>query len=281
LDGRARQRVRAPWRAVPCALALGGLVLGAGLGQPALAQSGPAVEPPSTGRVGAVRRGPDGKLQAVKPGENEALPAAGADALVRLRPYQEDERRKHQADAEALQRELDRRFAELRRLRRQGGDAARLTDEEDRLMRELQQRDRRVREHEERHFYVGQPHTRPPEYWTVLAPDGRRYAVMGLVPMDVAPVPGDPAETRRKWETLLRAALAPADPSERDQSLAREPQLLLFGLQTTEREKLHVTPAERAAAQRGQDLTPLPDVSKAPALPPAPPARVPPPRKAP
>lgn len=247
----------------------------------ALAQQGQAVEPPASGRVGAVRRGADGKLLVVKPDGEEKLPPVGADAGMRLRPYQEDERRKHATAAEAVQRDLDRRLGELRRQRRPSGDPGKLAAEEEQVIRDLRERDRRVREHEDRHFYVGQLFTKPPEYWTVLAPDGGRYAVSGMVAMDVSPVAGDPAATRRKWETLLRAALAPTDPSERDQALARELQLLLFGLQTTEQEKLNRPEGERSEGRRQPEAGRLPEVPRLPGIPPPPSPRQNPPEKKP
>jgi hypothetical protein len=53
-----------------------------------------------------------------------------------------------------------------------------------------------------------------------MGPDGRRYAVEGQVPFDVAPVPGDPAATLRKMEVVSRAASAAANPSAADRAAA-------------------------------------------------------------
>ena len=54
----------------------------------------------------------------------------------------------------------------------------------------------------------------------VTGPDGQRYAVGGEVSIDTSGVPGDPEATLRKAETIRRAALAPAQPSGQDYSVA-------------------------------------------------------------
>ena len=47
-----------------------------------------------------------------------------------------------------------------------------------------------------------------------------RYAVGGEVSIDSSPVEGDPAATITKMEQVKRAALAPAEPSGQDRSVA-------------------------------------------------------------
>ena len=53
-------------------------------------------------------------------------------------------------------------------------------------------------------------------------PDGRLYAVGGEVGIDTAPIPGDPQATIEKMEQVRRAALAPAEPSGQDRSVAAQ-----------------------------------------------------------
>jgi hypothetical protein len=48
------------------------------------------------------------------------------------------------------------------------------------------------------------------------------YAVGGEVSIDTSPVKGDPQATIAKMEAIKRAALAPADPSGQDRSVASE-----------------------------------------------------------
>lgn len=95
-----------------------------------------------------------------------------------------------------------------------------LTEEEQKIVSEMKARDAEVRRHEEAHARTGGQYAGSPSYQYEKGPDGRRYAVSGEVPIDVAPVAGDPAATIRKMETVKRAALAPAEPSSQDRSVA-------------------------------------------------------------
>jgi hypothetical protein len=54
----------------------------------------------------------------------------------------------------------------------------------------------------------------------VTGPDGQRYATGGEVGIDVSPVANDAQATLLKAETIRRAALAPAQPSGQDLSVA-------------------------------------------------------------
>ncbi|MBA4243553.1 MAG: hypothetical protein C0452_06510 [Pseudomonas sp.] len=85
---------------------------------------------------------------------------------------------------------------------------------------ELAQRDREVRAHEQAHAAVGGQYAGAPTYSFKRGPDGQRYAVSGEVSIDTAPVPNDPEATLRKMEIVLRAALAPVEPSAQDLRVA-------------------------------------------------------------
>lgn len=95
-----------------------------------------------------------------------------------------------------------------------------LTQEERALVAQLSARDREVRKHEEAHARVGGPFAGAPSYDFQAGPDGRRYAIGGEVPIDVSPVQGDPSATIFKMEVVKAAALAPAEPSAQDRSIA-------------------------------------------------------------
>ncbi len=99
-------------------------------------------------------------------------------------------------------------------------DAAGLSEEERAQVRKLAARDREVRAHEAAHKAVGGPYTGAASFTFQNGPDGRRYAVGGEVPIDISSVPGDPDATIRKLRTVRRAALAPAEPSAQDRSIA-------------------------------------------------------------
>ena len=97
-----------------------------------------------------------------------------------------------------------------------------LTPEEERELRELQQRDRQVKMHEQAHVVAGGQYvTRPPSYDYETGPDGRQYAVGGEVSIDTSR-PSDPEEAIDKARVVQRAALAPVDPSPQDYRVAAE-----------------------------------------------------------
>lgn len=101
------------------------------------------------------------------------------------------------------------------------GGAPELSDEEKREVEELKRTDREVRAHEQAHLAAGGHYVRGGanfEYET--GPDGRRYAVGGEVSIDTTPVRGDPEATIRKMQVVRKAALAPAQPSPQDRSVA-------------------------------------------------------------
>lgn len=103
-----------------------------------------------------------------------------------------------------------------------GGQAGtrRLTPAEEQELRELQQRDRDVKAHEQTHLAVAGRHARGGASYTYQqGPDGQRYATGGEVPIDASAEPS-PGATVEKIRTVRRAALAPAQPSPADRAIA-------------------------------------------------------------
>ena len=88
------------------------------------------------------------------------------------------------------------------------------------IVRELATRDREVRAHEQAHAAAGGPHASHPHYQYTQGPNGVRYATAGHVNIDVSEVPGDPQATLAKMQTVVAAALAPAQPSPQDRAVA-------------------------------------------------------------
>ncbi|UCG34384.1 MAG: hypothetical protein JSU68_07040 [Phycisphaerales bacterium] len=100
---------------------------------------------------------------------------------------------------------------------------AEMSAEERSRARDLEERDREVRAHEEAHKRAGGQYVQGgPSFHYEVGPDGQRYAVGGEVQIDVSPVRGDPEATIRKMQQVRRAALAPADPSEQDRQVAAQ-----------------------------------------------------------
>lgn len=104
-------------------------------------------------------------------------------------------------------------------------DNMELTDDERQEVRELKERDREVRSHEQTHMAAAGAHAlgRPTFQYTT-GPDGKRYAVGGEVNIDTGAVAGDPRATIQKMQQVRRAALAPGNPSAQDRAVAARAQ---------------------------------------------------------
>ncbi len=110
-----------------------------------------------------------------------------------------------------------------------GGEASRspaasgaVSAEDRRLLTELKARDREVRAHENAHRAAGRDLVRGGSYDYQEGPDGKRYAIGGDVQIDTTPVADDPAATVEKMTQVIRAALAPAEPSPTDRAVAAQ-----------------------------------------------------------
>lgn len=109
-----------------------------------------------------------------------------------------------------------------------GGEGAKshdprgLTEEEQKQLTELRARDREVRNHEQAHKNAGGPYASAPSYEYTRGPDGGQYAVSGEVSIDASPIAGNPSATISKMEIVIRAALAPAEPSGQDMKVASQ-----------------------------------------------------------
>ncbi|KAA3617226.1 MAG: hypothetical protein D8M58_03440 [Calditrichaeota bacterium] len=94
-----------------------------------------------------------------------------------------------------------------------------LSPEEQEKVADLKQRDQEVRRHEQAHVSAGGGLTSSPKYEFETGPDGRQYAVEGSVEIDTSKE-ADPEKTVKKAKQIQEAALAPADPSSEDRSVA-------------------------------------------------------------
>lgn len=98
-----------------------------------------------------------------------------------------------------------------------------LTKEQQQQVEKLKRRDAEVRAHEQAHAQVGGTYAGAPKYQYTQGPDGKKYATSGEVQIDVSPE-RTPEATIRKMDVVIRAALAPAEPSSQDQAVARQAQ---------------------------------------------------------
>lgn len=96
-----------------------------------------------------------------------------------------------------------------------------LSDEDQKKIKELTKRDQQVKTHEAAHIAAGGQYVKgAATYQYQKGPDGKMYAVGGEVSIDTSPVQGNAQATIAKMETIKAAALAPADPSGQDRSVA-------------------------------------------------------------
>lgn len=151
-------------------------------------------------------------LSAVSPSPRSAQPFAERVAPAPLAPVEST----RPETANAVQASAETQELADRPDRQAAGE---LSEEEQRVVRELQARDREVRAHEQAHKSVGGQYAGAISYDFQQGPDGRNYAVGGSVPIDVA-AEDTPEETIAKMEIVIRAALAPAEPSAADRAIA-------------------------------------------------------------
>ena len=124
-----------------------------------------------------------------------------------------------------------------------------LTPEEQTQVAKLQSRDAEVRTHEQAHIAAAAGiNASAPSYTYETGPDGNKYAVAGEVSISISES-NDPNETIAKASTLRAAALAPAQPSSQDLSVARHAAVIM-------------AEAEQALSQDQGGSTDTPDSKK-------------------
>ena len=146
-----------------------------------------------------------------------------------------------------------------------------LSEEEQQQVQELKSRDREVRQHEQAHMAAAGGHARGgPSYEYTTGPDNRRYASGGEVSIDTSKVADDPEATIRKAQVIYRAALAPAEPSSQDRSVASEAKQMEAearrelaesrtseGAEESEGEGAESSPAEEGSAAATEEAGPV------------------------
>jgi hypothetical protein len=95
-----------------------------------------------------------------------------------------------------------------------------LSEQELATLEKLKQRHREVVAHEQAHQAVGGRFAGSASYQYETGPDGGRYAVAGEVPIRLPSADAEPSEKLQQADQVIRAALAPAEPSAQDRSVA-------------------------------------------------------------
>ncbi|QPG05600.1 hypothetical protein IT774_16190 [Salinimonas marina] len=85
----------------------------------------------------------------------------------------------------------------------------------------LKQRDQEVRVHEQAHAVAGGQYAGAPKYEYTTGPDNQRYVTDGEVSIDVSEA-ATAQQTIEKMRQVRRAALAPAEPSMQDRTVAAQ-----------------------------------------------------------
>ena len=126
-----------------------------------------------------------------------------------------------------------------------------LTPEEQRIVSELAQTDRKVRAHEQAHISVGADLVQGgPTFVYATGPDKKRYAISGEVSIDTSPA-RTPEETIPKAQHIRATALAPAEPSPQDQRVAS----LASSMEMNARIEVAIQQREQAAESlKGADV---------------------------
>lgn len=138
-------------------------------------------------------------------------------------------------------------------------DGTPMAPEEVQYLEQLKQTDRDVRQHEMAHQIAGGAYTGGASYEYEVGPDGKRYAVAGEVSIDYGPVPGDPQATIEKMQTVIAAAMAPADPSPKDYQVAAQARQYLLEAKL----EAAMLRSEMEQARSSGDATTPPDVQAA------------------
>jgi hypothetical protein len=145
----------------------------------------------------------EAKEEVLPPVEEPATNQASAD-------------QKSESKQPGLQDERDQRLQEREAKQQQQQQL----QQDQQQIRELSARDREVRAHEQAHASVGGKYAGAASFTFARGPDGVSYAVGGEVPIVIPALGDDPALTLAAAEQVKRAALAPADPSAQDRSVA-------------------------------------------------------------
>ncbi|MBU0721434.1 hypothetical protein KJ877_08830 [bacterium] len=111
-----------------------------------------------------------------------------------------------------------------------------LSQDEERLLKELQSRDSQVRAHEAAHKSGGAS-TGAASYTYQKGPDGRMYAIGGEVSVSMKSG-STPQETISNAQAVIASAMAPANPSPQDYAVASSARVMMMKAQQQARKEL-------------------------------------------
>ena len=112
---------------------------------------------------------------------------------------------------------------------RESNSPLKLSEDEERLVKDLQSRDGEVRAHEAAHKSGGAS-TGAASYTYQQGPDGRMYAIGGEVSVSMKSG-STPDETIANAQAVIASAMAPANPSPQDYSVASSARMMMVKAQ--------------------------------------------------
>jgi len=182
--------------------------------------------------------------------------------------YEDDETTKSKSPQEKKLKEDEEKKAKESA---QKGSSDELSEDEERLVLDLQSRDSEVRAHEAAHQAAGGGMTGAASYTYQQGPDGKMYAIGGEVSISMK-TGSTPQETVANARQIAAAAMAAGDPSPQDysvaasarvmemkaqQQLAREQQEEMLGQDTYKSQAVNST--EDSTSTKSNDKLTLPD----------------------
>ncbi len=97
---------------------------------------------------------------------------------------------------------------------------SRMTKGEQEQVRDLKNIERQVRNHEQAHKQTGGKLAGQVKYRFTAGPDGKHYITGGSTPIDISKIANNPQGTIDKMEQVIKAAMAPQQPSQEDYRVA-------------------------------------------------------------
>lgn len=140
--------------------------------------------------------------------------------------YEEDETgHSKKSQAQKLQEK-----EQTQKEKKSSSDEEKLSEDEKQLVKDLQARDAEVKTHESAHQAAGGGMTGAASFSYQQGPDGKMYAIGGEVSIST-PSGSTPQETIANAQQVIAAAMAPADPSGQDFSVASSARVMMVKAQ--------------------------------------------------
>lgn len=165
-------------------------------------------------------------------GSNYSVKLNEKETLV----YENDDTRDpKKSDEKKLQQENEKKQSE--KSSKDSSDPTKLNDDEKAVVNKLQARDAEVRTHESAHQAAGAGMTGAASFSYQQGPDGKMYAIGGEVGISFQ-TGSTPQETIKNAQQVIAAAMAPANPSPQDYSVASSARMMMLKAQQQEAKKM-------------------------------------------